>query len=64
MDPSQLFQLFYMFKNAHDKTLEIKKSSKVVLVAYRARKPRFYSGAILYLKTTQTFAASWPQQFF
>ena len=64
VDPSQLFQLFCMFKNAHDKTLEIKKSSNVVLIAYRARKRRVYPGVILHLKTAQSFAASWPQQFF
>lgn len=38
--PSQFFQRFCMFEKAHNKILEIKKSSKDVLIAYRAKKPR------------------------
>ena len=30
----------FLFENAHNKILEIKKTSKDVLIAYRAKKPR------------------------
>lgn len=40
MYTSQFLQIFYMFENAHNKILEIEKSPKDALTAYRANKSR------------------------